>query len=512
MHALKQGLTLGQYEIIRLLGEGGMGAVYEARHTSLDRRVAIKTLHSHIAANQTTLLRFFAEAKTLSRLEHPSIVQVSDFGTSPDGTAYLVMEYLRGDSLGKRLRKFHDQGQTFSVVQAIQICWQVAEVLTIAHSKGIVHRDIKPDNLMLVADAVAPSGERVKVLDFGIAKLSGDFERGVAKTDTNALMGTPMYMSPEQCAGAGKVDDRTDVYALGCVFFQMLAGRPPFYAEGAGELIGMHLFQAPPPLVELCPGLPKSVATLVGKMLTKDKSQRPNMSLVAEELRQLVAQQAGQSCLVPTPVRTPDDEIASSVQGVPLTTMGQSAGQNTAVEQRKRLSLLVGGALALLVLGGIATTWMIYPVGKVLHVAPRDQPALDIQATLPGDRSASAEATRAGIPKAGAAGPKDSALRLAEDRSASGSSVSFSAGNQEARAPIGAETEPGQGSLSAEFSQNRRETESLSQRPKAVTSPSKLGPRTVKPKIRVSPKADNKLEQEPSRLEPPVKKEIRYED
>ena len=141
MHALKTGHTLGQYEILRLLGEGGMGAVYEARHTSLERRVAIKTLHANIASNQIALQRFFAEAKTLSRLEHHSIVQVSDFGTSPDGTVYLVMEYLRGDSLGKRLRKIHDQGQTFAPIHALQICWQVAEVLTIAHSKGIIHRD-----------------------------------------------------------------------------------------------------------------------------------------------------------------------------------------------------------------------------------------------------------------------------------------------------------------------------------------------------------------------------------
>ncbi len=343
MHALKTGHTLGQYEILRLLGEGGMGAVYEARHTSLERRVAIKTLHANIASNQIALQRFFAEAKTLSRLEHHSIVQVSDFGTSPDGTVYLVMEYLRGDSLGKRLRKIHDQGQSFAPIHALQICWQVAEVLTIAHSKGIIHRDIKPDNLMLVADSVAPSGERVKVLDFGIAKLSGEFERAVAKTDTNALMGTPMYMSPEQCAGAGKVDDRTDVYALGCVLFQMLAGRPPFYAEGAGELIGMHLFQPPPSLLEICPTLPKPVAAIVARMLTKEKSQRPNMALIAEELRQLLSVQTGQSVLAPALLGTTGEDSTTGSAAVPITTFGQSTGQNIANQRRKKRSLLVVG-------------------------------------------------------------------------------------------------------------------------------------------------------------------------
>lgn len=351
MSALEAGHRLGQYRVIRLLGEGGMGAVYEARHESLDRRVAVKTLHAEVAANQTAVTRFFNEAKTLSRLEHPSIVQVSDFGTAPDGTAYLVMEYLRGDSLGKRLRAFEAKGERLPLGPALQICWQVADVLAMAHSQGIVHRDIKPENLMLVADSVAPSGERVKVLDFGIAKLTGDNERGVAKTDTNALMGTPMYMSPEQCSGAGRVDDKTDVYALGCVLFQALAGRPPFQAEGAGELIGMHLFQPPPLLSELAPKLPAAVVELVHRMLIKDKSLRPDMATTAHQLGRLLAQVTGNASALAsqTQWRAESSTGAELARSAQATTISMSAGQSTA-SQRKRRSILIAGAVALVLM------------------------------------------------------------------------------------------------------------------------------------------------------------------
>ena len=170
MSSLKEGQRLGAYRIVRLLGQGGMGAVYEARQEPLERRVALKTLHSEYAQNEEAVTRFFNEAKVLSQLEHPSIVQASDFGHAADGTAYLVMEYLRGLSLGRRLTDLAERGERLPTVTALQIAFQVADVLTIAHAQGIVHRDIKPDNLMLVSDAVAPGGERVKLLDFAIAK------------------------------------------------------------------------------------------------------------------------------------------------------------------------------------------------------------------------------------------------------------------------------------------------------------------------------------------------------
>lgn len=282
MVALPEGRKLGAYRIVRLLGQGGMGAVYEARQEPLDRRVAIKTLLSEHANNGEALARFFNEAKVLSRLEHPSLVQVSDFGHSADGTAYLVMEYLRGQSLGHRTRELSTRGDLLPISTTLQFGLQVADVLSVAHEQGIVHRDLKPDNLMLVVDPVAPGGERVKVLDFGIAKLSD--ERGGIKTATDQVMGTPAYMSPEQCAGAGGVDAKTDVYALGCVLYELLTGWTPFVAEGPGLLIGMHLFQEPPSLLNVAPHVPTEIAGLVQRMLLKDKTQRPTMKVVVTEL------------------------------------------------------------------------------------------------------------------------------------------------------------------------------------------------------------------------------------
>lgn len=498
MHAFKQGHTLGQYEIIRLLGEGGMGAVYEARHVSLDRRVAIKTLHPSVACNQTSLQRFFAEAKTLSRLEHPSIVQVSDFGTEPDGTAFLVMEYLRGDSLGKRLRKFHDQGQTFHPVQAIQICWQVAEVLTIAHSKGIVHRDIKPDNLMLVADSVAPSGERVKVLDFGIAKLSGEFERGVAKTDTNALMGTPMYMSPEQCAGAGKVDDRTDVYALGCVLFQMLSGRPPFYAEGAGELIGMHLFQPPPVLLQICPQVSKPLAALVAKMLTKEKSQRPNMATIAEELRNQLNQLVGQSCIAPIPAQSSSESASASSPVIPTTTISLSSGQNTAEPRRNWRPLLLGGFVCVVSLCGVVSAVIPSSMFRAKASVQTVQPA-----ALPPTETESERQTPKPIAEAPSSG-QSSSLRMQGEQGATDAVVL----NLHR-----AQTAEGKGSSAPEQSGEPKSTESAERAPKdskqAVAHP-QPGPRPANKGIKSPPKKN--AVGDPIQAVSKPKREIRYEE
>lgn len=330
-----------------------MGAVYEARQDPLERRVAIKILHPEYADNKETVARFFNEAKVLTRLEHPSLVQVSDFGNATDGTAYLVMEYLRGQSLGRRLSS--EDGR-LPVVTVLQLGWQVADVLAVAHAQGVVHRDLKPDNLMLVADPIAPGGERVKVLDFGIAKLTGAADHGVAKTDTRAVMGTPVYMSPEQCGGAGGVDAKTDVYSLGCVLYEALAGRPPFVAEGAGQLIGMHLFQTPPSLISLAPKVPPQVAELVHHLLTKDKAQRPSMSDAADEIGQLLSKMSGGGAVVrsrSSASTDPDATRPSEILPRPFTTLGQSTGQRGKAGINNRLILAVSLA-GLAIVGALA--------------------------------------------------------------------------------------------------------------------------------------------------------------
>ncbi len=387
MTALPEGHQLGPYRIVRLLGEGGMGAVYEARQEPLDRRVALKTLHPEYAGNKDAVARFFNEGKVLSRLEHPSIVQVVDFGNAADGTAYLVMEFLRGQSLGRRLSE--GEGH-LPVVMALQLAWQIADVLAVAHVQGVVHRDLKPDNLMLVADPIAPGGERVKVLDFGIAKLTRASDRGGVKTDTLAVMGTPLYMSPEQCAGAGGVDDKTDVYSLGCVLYQALAGRPPYMAEGAGQIIGMHLFQTPPPLLSVAPKLPPQVADLVHRLLTKDKGQRPSMSDAADEIGRLLSKMSGAGPVIRSrpPVSTDPDATRPFVQAVLPSTLGQSIGQRSKVAlQRRRLTVAGLAALVALVLVGVS---VLHREKRTPHnaVATAEKPAPPMSTTIKEAQSA----------------------------------------------------------------------------------------------------------------------------
>ncbi len=338
--------------------------MYEARQEPLDRRVALKTLHADHAKNKESIARFFNEAKVLSRLEHPSIVQVSDFGHAADGTAYLVMEYLRGQSLASRMDKLSGKGQRLPIATALQVCVQVSDVLSLAHTQGIVHRDIKPENLMLVADPVAPGGERVKVLDFGIAKLSDD--RGGVKTATDQVMGTPAYMSPEQCAGAGGVDAQTDVYALGCVLYELLSGRTPFVADGPGRLIGMHLFQEPPQLRSVAPQVPSEIADLVHRMLAKEKAQRPTMKEAAEELGKHLSKKTG----IPVPDRpqsqvdTDPDETKVLPRGSQASTIGRSIGQRIQKPARSRSGIVLGSA-AIAVLGLAVAVWVgLRPTAK----------------------------------------------------------------------------------------------------------------------------------------------------
>ncbi len=228
-----EGSVIGSYRVLRKLGEGGMGAVYVAEHALIGRKAAIKVLLPSLSANQDIVQRFFNEARAATAIQDAGIVQIFDFGYHTDGSAYIVMEYLEGETLDARLRRLgrlhpHD---------AVRIMRQSAGSLAAAHSRGIIHRDLKPENIFLVRDAEVAGGERPKILDFGIAKLTGDAGNKV-KTHTAAIMGTPWFMSPEQCRGAGHIDHRSDIYALGCVLFQLVTGQPPFDGEGAGDTIG----------------------------------------------------------------------------------------------------------------------------------------------------------------------------------------------------------------------------------------------------------------------------------
>ncbi|HEY3354291.1 MAG TPA: serine/threonine-protein kinase [Polyangia bacterium] len=275
------GATLGNYRITAKLGEGGMGAVYVAEHALIGRKAAIKVLLPEFSHNQEIVGRFFNEARSTALIKHPGLVDIFDFGYDASGSAYIVMEYLDGESLAGYLRRVGPVGT--STVCAIGR--QIAAALATAHAAGIVHRDLKPDNVFLVPDPDQPAGVRVKILDFGIAKLVTDGGMTASmKTRTGAVMGTPIYMSPEQCRGAGQVDARTDIYSLGCILFEMVCGRPPFVHEGVGEIIAAQIFEQPiaPHVIEptVVPALERVILRALAK--TPDERQHTMEQLKGE--------------------------------------------------------------------------------------------------------------------------------------------------------------------------------------------------------------------------------------
>src|SRR3954471_17275588 len=203
---------IGQYRIVRKIGAGGMGLVYLGEHTLLHRRAAIKTLLPMVTANRDIVERFFNEARATSAISDPGVIQIFDFGYHVDGTAYIVMELLEGEALSARL----DRLGRLPVGDALRFARQITGSLAAAHARDIIHRDLKPENVFLVRDAESQGGERTKILDFGICKVG---TAGVALTQSGAIIGTPVYMSPEQCRGAGEVDHRSDIYAFGCLMF-----------------------------------------------------------------------------------------------------------------------------------------------------------------------------------------------------------------------------------------------------------------------------------------------------
>jgi tRNA A-37 threonylcarbamoyl transferase component Bud32 len=263
-----EGIQIGAYRVLRQIGEGGMGSVWLAEHVALGRRVALKVLHPELSNRSDIVTRFFDTARAATAIPDPGIVQIFDFGQDVAGRAYIVMELLDGEPFDRRLQC---EG-ALSVMDGLRLLRQVASTLGAAHARGIVHRDLKPENIYIVRDPEVPGGERAKVLDFGIAKLAGD--PGSARTQPLALMGTPSFMSPEQCRGVGHVDQRSDVYALGCVLFTLVVGRPPFQAEAAGDIIAMHLREPAPTPSQLRAGIPPEIDQLLLRCLAKDPAQR----------------------------------------------------------------------------------------------------------------------------------------------------------------------------------------------------------------------------------------------
>ena len=272
------GTTLvDKYKILALVGVGGMGAVYCAQHLGIDRRVALKILQPNLAiGNEYVMELFTREAKLAGRLTHENIVDVKDAGQTPDGIAYIAMEWLEGRTLDEELAS---QGR-FDFQRAIGILRQIAAALSAAHAERIIHRDLKPANIMLLD---TPDGrDQVKVLDFGIGKILSET---TANSPVSALVGTPQYACPEQLTVGGHVDGRSDIYSLGVIFYRLLGGELPFKCSSISELLQLQLTGTPPSLLAIRPETPPEIEALINRMMAKDPVERPQS---ASELSRLL--------------------------------------------------------------------------------------------------------------------------------------------------------------------------------------------------------------------------------
>jgi eukaryotic-like serine/threonine-protein kinase len=281
------GQTLdGRYKIESVLGRGGMGVVYRALHVHLDSRVAVKVLHPELVSNQSAIERFRREARAAGRIQHPNAIQVTDFGVSGQGVVYLVMELVQGETLRDLLRR----EKRLDPERAIAMMRQVCAAVDAAHQSGVIHRDLKPDNIVVQeasqTSTLGQEAEVVKVLDFGIAKLREKETPGEAQTpgetpsrfeqtltEAGMLIGTPQYMSPEQCR-AKKLDNRSDIYSLGVILYEMLTGQIPFTGETPIEVVLKHIKEAPRPVTAINPDIPWALEEVVMKALEKDPDLR----------------------------------------------------------------------------------------------------------------------------------------------------------------------------------------------------------------------------------------------
>ncbi|MBN2575170.1 MAG: protein kinase [Deltaproteobacteria bacterium] len=256
------------YRLTRKLGEGGTGETYLAGHEGTGRKAAVKVLFAGLCGNAELVARFFADVKAASLVDHVGIADIYDCGRHGNGRAFVVQELLEGKTLSDALV---EQGQVKDSESLADIAWQLATALAAAHGAKLVHGALKPDAIFLTFPPGQAESPLVKLVDFGMAKFTLDLRQ----SQTGSLLGAPLYMSPESSRGLGQADHRADIYALGCILFEMACGRPPFVREGKGELIVAHSSEIPPSVSSLEPAIPQAIDTLVGRMLTKSPATRP---------------------------------------------------------------------------------------------------------------------------------------------------------------------------------------------------------------------------------------------
>jgi len=321
--ALQAGRAFGNYRIVRLLGEGGFGEVYLAENPLLERRAAVKVLHTSLAQDPELVRRFLNEARAASAICHPNIIEIFDAGLTPEGAPYILMEFLEGISLQKRLA----EGGRLDLGLALDIARQAGSALGAAHAAGIVHRDLKPENLFLVPDANLPSGMRVKILDFGIAKIRRGASGGTMQTQTGIIMGSPAYMSPEQCKDSADVDFRSDIYSFGVIMYETLSGKPPFVAATGTEMLVMQITTPPKPM--RLADAPTHVEAAVMRALAKNRSERFDSvaAFVSSMLGEGVPTEIGFAAASPRLAAADQAQPAPSAAAPAVTTFSRSTGE-----------------------------------------------------------------------------------------------------------------------------------------------------------------------------------------
>lgn len=340
-------LLLGRYRIVRKLGEGGMGAVYEGKHELIGKRLAIKCLHTQYTSNKEVVERFHREAHAATSVGNEHIIEVSDVGAFDDGAPFIVMEYLDGIEFGKLIER---EG-SLPIGRLVHIVSQVCEALAAAHARGIVHRDMKPENIYLIRRG--SDSDFVKVLDFGISKMRESNEAlGGGLTKTGMALGTPYYMPPEQAQGVRDLDHRADVYAVGVILYQGLTGRLPFDAESYPALMVKILTEPALPPRMFRQGVPELLDQIVMQAMAKDRNQRfQNIEALAQALEQFHG-------IDDAPVMLASARPSAAGETTPFTwtqkqgeTKAGTAASSTA--PKKPVGLLLGGAaLGLVLVGG----------------------------------------------------------------------------------------------------------------------------------------------------------------
>jgi Protein kinase domain len=412
-----------RYRIVRKVGEGGMGAVYQAEHALIEKKIALKILFQDLTRRPDLIQRFLQEARSASRIGHENVIDISDFGQSPDGLVFIAMEFLDGEDLGKRLKRTG----AMRWESARPILMQIAKGLRAAHANGVIHRDMKPENVYLVQREGRP--DFVKVLDFGIAKVVNDDAGGPALTQTGMIFGTPEYMSPEQAQGSPP-DHRVDVYAVGCIMYHMLTGSVPFTADNFMGILTKHLLEAPVPPRKRRPELeiPGDVEAICLRAMEKDRDKRyPDMDAFYRALggagdfgfepsQVFVTPRLPKASLkYPTLAGgNPEARASMTAVAVPGTFEDERAGRqlrqpaqrlmdDAPAGSRKPMTLaLIAGAVVLAVVGAV---FALKPSSKEAPAATATAPAPPVKATTAAPPTAAPAAT----PPAAAPTPAETA-------------------------------------------------------------------------------------------------------